>query len=159
MKEGGREGGREGEEAGRLTAARKQAGRGGGEVERRNPNFPPPRRLRPSASASATPRPSPALRNKFNFVGGDVGVGHFLGHRRRTRRHFLSFAVAAYWNLEGAGKGADRRGRREREREREGGRERGQGAPDGVKRALNHDQSASKLSAAAVAVAAAAAAT
>ena len=84
--------------------------RTGGEVERRNPNF----------------LPLSALRNKFNFVGGGGGVdgvGHFL-----ARRYFLSFAVAAYWNLEGA-----REGRR---------RERGRAMPDGVKRALNHDQSA-----------------
>ena len=64
------------------------------------------------------PRPPlPALRNKFNFVGrGNV-------RRRRLHRCFLSFAHIGIWK------------RRNGERT----------LPDGENRALNHDQSASKL--------------
>ena len=90
--EGRREGRREREQADAADSSVAQAGRQAGEVERRNPNFPPP-----------------PLRNKFNFVGGGDGggVGHFLGH------YFLSFA--AYWNLEGVRKEGG--GRRERGRQ------------------------------------------
>ena len=75
---------------------------GEGEVGRRNPNFPP--------------RP-PALRNKFNFVGGE-GMSDDAVF---TAAFFLSRIL----EFGSGGRGA-------------------RTLPDGENRALNHDQSASK---------------